>query len=88
MFYFEFNWDHARHLKCAVVPPTDTFEFRGLVPFFLTSFARPPSLTSMDIMVRIPDDLAGRLGTAGEVERRALEAAGGRGVPAWASDRI
>ena len=28
----------------------------------------------MDIMVRIPDDLARRLGTAGEVERRALEA--------------
>src|ERR1700674_4831681 len=28
----------------------------------------------MDIMVRIPDDLARRLGTADEVERRALEA--------------
>jgi hypothetical protein len=28
----------------------------------------------MDIMVRIPDDLAHRLGTAGELERRALEA--------------
>jgi hypothetical protein len=28
----------------------------------------------MDIMVRIPDDLAQRLGTVGEVERRALEA--------------
>ena len=28
----------------------------------------------MDILVRIPDDLARRLGTAGEVERRALEA--------------
>ena len=28
----------------------------------------------MDITVRIPDDLARRLGTAGEVERRALEA--------------
>jgi hypothetical protein len=28
----------------------------------------------MDILVRIPDDLAQRLGTQGEVERRALEA--------------
>jgi hypothetical protein len=28
----------------------------------------------MDIMVRIPDDVARRLGTAGELERRALEA--------------
>jgi len=28
----------------------------------------------MDILVRIPDDLARRLGTPGEVERRALEA--------------
>jgi len=28
----------------------------------------------MEITVRIPDDLARRLGTAGEVERRALEA--------------
>jgi hypothetical protein len=28
----------------------------------------------MDITVHIPDDLARRLGTAGEVERRALEA--------------
>jgi len=28
----------------------------------------------MEITVRIPDDLTGRLGTAGEVERRALEA--------------
>jgi hypothetical protein len=28
----------------------------------------------MDIMVRIPDDLARRPGTAGEIERRALEA--------------
>jgi hypothetical protein len=28
----------------------------------------------MDITVRIPDDLAQRLGTAGELERRALEA--------------
>jgi hypothetical protein len=28
----------------------------------------------MDIMVHIPDDLARRLGTAGELERRALEA--------------
>jgi hypothetical protein len=29
---------------------------------------------AMDILVRIPDDLAQRLGTQGEVERRALEA--------------
>jgi hypothetical protein len=28
----------------------------------------------MDVTVRIPDDLAQRLGTAGELERRALEA--------------
>jgi len=28
----------------------------------------------MEITVRIPDDLADRLGTAGELERRALEA--------------
>ena len=28
----------------------------------------------MDVTVHIPDDLARRLGTAGEVERRALEA--------------
>ena len=28
----------------------------------------------MDVTVRIPDDLAHRLGTAGELERRALEA--------------
>jgi predicted transcriptional regulator len=28
----------------------------------------------MDVTVRIPDDLARRLGTAGELERRALEA--------------
>jgi hypothetical protein len=28
----------------------------------------------MDITVRVPDDLALRLGTVGEVERRALEA--------------
>jgi len=28
----------------------------------------------MDVTVHIPDDLASRLGTAGEVERRALEA--------------
>ena len=28
----------------------------------------------MDVKVHIPDDLAQRLGTAGEVERRALEA--------------
>jgi hypothetical protein len=28
----------------------------------------------MDILLRIPDDLAQQLGTAGEVERRALEA--------------
>jgi hypothetical protein len=28
----------------------------------------------MEITVHIPDDLAGRLGTAGEIERRALEA--------------
>ena len=28
----------------------------------------------MDVTVHIPDDLAQRLGTAGEVERRALEA--------------
>lgn len=28
----------------------------------------------MEITLRIPDDLAGRLGPAGEVERRALEA--------------
>ena len=28
----------------------------------------------MDIMVRIPDDLARHLGTAGDLERRALEA--------------
>lgn len=28
----------------------------------------------MDVMLRIPDDLAQRLGTAGELERRALEA--------------
>jgi hypothetical protein len=28
----------------------------------------------MEITLRIPDDLAGRLGTAGEVQRRALEA--------------
>src|SRR5262249_33744604 len=30
----------------------------------------------MDILLRIPDDLARRLGTPGEVERRALEALG------------
>lgn len=28
----------------------------------------------MDITLRIPDDLAGRFGTAGEIQRRALEA--------------
>jgi hypothetical protein len=28
----------------------------------------------MEIILRMPDDLAGRLGTAGEVQRRALEA--------------
>jgi hypothetical protein len=28
----------------------------------------------MDVTVHIPDDLARRLGTAGEIERRALEA--------------
>ena len=28
----------------------------------------------MDVTLRIPDDLAQRLGTAGELERRALEA--------------
>ena len=31
-------------------------------------------VTDMEITVRIPDDLARRLGTAAEVERRALEA--------------
>jgi hypothetical protein len=30
----------------------------------------------MDVMLRIPDDLAQRLGTAGELGRRALEALG------------
>jgi hypothetical protein len=35
----------------------------------------PPAYhNGMDIMVRIPDDLAQRLGTADELERRALEA--------------
>jgi hypothetical protein len=33
----------------------------------------------MDIMVHIPDDLARRLGTAGELERRALEALAAEG---------
>jgi hypothetical protein len=28
----------------------------------------------MEVTLQIPDDLAGRLGTAGEIERRALEA--------------
>jgi hypothetical protein len=31
-------------------------------------------VTNMEITVCIPDDLAGRLGSAGEIERRALEA--------------
>jgi hypothetical protein len=31
-------------------------------------------VTNMEITVRIPDDLAGRLGSASEIERRALEA--------------
>jgi hypothetical protein len=31
-------------------------------------------VTKIEITLRIPDDLAGRLGTAGEVEQRALEA--------------